>query len=371
MRTKWFRLSSKAKTSFIIAFLLVILVAVIPNYDSYLYSKAESVNDKEKYVGYPAGDEVPVLEKWEEIVKTKTVFTIEVDASSIKPSGVYLGLSRSTVTKSKFLRFFMGFGNDYETSMGQYYLAELDNGDKVLFFLDDHVVKLPKSGRVKLPRCEVKISGVTAQIYLAEKTGLPKEDLFYYVDAAGTWRTSQLAKKGMNYRLCATGIIILIVVPLVYFLLLFLEKKLYSNVSDDTETEARVSTVHEMSQQAKAISNKRTEEKVIVSRRAEEDKSACQKAVEERLDKFSESVLGGADWRQDSRRSFSKFGAALIAVGITIISMLLLDAFLKKEFPIVYAIFIAIGIILWIVGARIASWDKPKKNRKSRKEPKD
>ena len=366
MRATWFKLSSKAKTSFLIAFLLVILFAILPNYDSRLYSKAEPVNDKTGSIGYPAGDEVPVMKTWEEIVKTKTVFTIEVDASEIKPTGVYLGLSRSTVTKSKFLRFFMGFGNDYETSMGQYYSAKLDNGDKVIFFLDDHVVKLPKSGRVKLPRCEVKISGVTAQIYLADKTGLSKEDLFYYVDASGTWRTSQMAKKGMNYRLCATGAIILIVVPLIYFLLWLIERKLYQG-----KTKEDASNAIETAPQAEVTQKAKPQVQASVSRRAQEDKSACQKAVEERLDKFSESVLHGADWRNDRRRSFAKFGAAITSVGITMISILVLDAFLKKAFPVVYLVFIVIGIILWIVGARISSWDKPKKNRKSQKKSKD
>ena len=76
-RTAWYRLPEHIQFCFLIAGMLAVLIAIVPNYEALSYSKTEAVNDTNNYLGYPPGDEVAVLSTAEEIEQETHVFTME------------------------------------------------------------------------------------------------------------------------------------------------------------------------------------------------------------------------------------------------------------------------------------------------------
>ena len=361
MKIALYRLNYKVRCGFLVSFIFAVLFAVLPNYEAIQYSKTKAEDDAQDYVGYPAGDDVPVLETLEEITAEKNVFTIEVDVEDIQPLGVYHGLTNNAVTSSAARRFLLGIGNDSDTAMGQFYSVNLNNGDMVIVFLDDYVVKLPHSGEVRLPRGEVKLLGDGSKKHISAKAGISKKDLKYYVNMVGSWRDSSIAENGKTMRIWVVAIVFLTVFPLVYFVLWGLERKFRK--ATDSENEAEVEKITKEIPQTISAGNGVSKWYKIDERKKEGYKLTRKESVEACLDKASGKFAPGYDWRQDRRRSFGMFGITLAAVGAMLVGLPILICISQKVFHIVPLVLCIMGILFMFIGIRVARWDLPEKAR--------
>lgn len=216
------RLPENMQFSIIVAMFISALVGFVPNYDKMIYSQTEPVGcfDAEcyiEYTGYPAGDDVPELVSREEILEKGHGYTLVVDAATIKPLHIFLGLSEDTMTESALVRF-MNRDENKEV-MGQLFSVELANGDTMIVLLDDYALKLPRGGIVKLPIGKTeKLLWSGAIEYLTEKYDFSEDELAYYVDMAGSWRKSDIAERIETVRISVAMVTFIIVAVGGYFL---------------------------------------------------------------------------------------------------------------------------------------------------------
>lgn len=225
MGLKWFRLNEKVQFSIIVAMVIAVLVGFLPNYESMIYTQTEPVKYFEalNYAGYPAGKDVPELASREEILTKGKGYTLVVDAKSIKPLHIYLWLSDHSIPASAFERFLNRDNN--KNAVGQLFSVVLKNGDTIIVLLDDYAVKLPRSGKVKLPIGKTeKMKGKPLE-YLEERYGFSKDELVYYVDMAGSWRRSNIAGRIETVRVLIAMVTFLIAVFGTYFLTERIERK--------------------------------------------------------------------------------------------------------------------------------------------------
>jgi hypothetical protein len=326
------------------------LVAVIPNYEAFFYAKTEPVNGTSGYLGYPAGDIVEVLRSAEGMEKEVHVFTVEVDAQNLKSLGVYHGLGAFTkVTDHGIFHFVSRFNTDQ--TYGQFYLVELENGDQVVILLDDIVLKLPKTGKVRLPRGKVEKLGETSKKYLSEKLGVPQESLKYYVDAARNWRSHE-GKKSEQVRAILSMVCLVGGFLLGYLLLVLLRKKYASTQEANPIAEAGA----EENQPNFERSWFKLEE-------IKEDgyKPTARERAEIARDNMSKGMPYQYDWRKDTKRSWSRIGDFVFFWGIALVILTILFLIFVFKGMDVFAIGIPVGILLAFVGAKISKWDQPEK----------
>ena len=351
MRTfRWSRLPDSARFCFLIAFALTILVAVIPNYEAFFYAKTEPVNGTSGYLGYPAGDVVEILRSVEGLEKEVHVFTIEVDAQNLKPLGVYHGLGAFTkVTDHGILHFVSRFNTDQ--TYGQFYLVELENGDQVIVLLDDIVLKLPKTGKVRLPRGKVEKLGETSKKYLSDKLGMPRTDLKYYVDAARNWRSYE-GKKSNQVRAILSMVCLVSGFLLGYVLLVLLRKKYASTQAANPVSEASAKE-----------DQPNFERPWFKLEEIKEDgyKPTARERAETARDNMSKGMPYQYDWRKDTKRSWSRIGDFVFFWGIALVILTILSLVFVFKGMNVIVIGIPVGILLALVGAKISKWDQPEK----------
>ncbi len=197
----FYKLNNNMQFSVIVALVFAVLAGFLPNYERAVYSMTEPVEwfEARNYTGFPAGDGVPELESREEILKEGEGFTLAVDAGSLEPLHFFLGLSEDAATDSALLRFLNS--DDNKKAFGQLFSVELENGDTVIVLLDDQAVKLPRSGTVRLPIGETKKPlSEDAIEYLTAKYDFSEDELTYYVDMAGNWRKSSIARRIVTVR---------------------------------------------------------------------------------------------------------------------------------------------------------------------------
>ncbi len=361
MRTQFFRLPPRAQASFLIAVFLIVLIAILPNYEARAYRKTPPSDDWGGDIGYPAGDNTKILRSADEIAGEKYVYTLEADASAIRPLGVYRGIQSNSITKSGLLRAFQGYGNDPETTMGQYYSVELDDGETAIVFFDDAVVKLPRSGTVRLPRGQTKLLGQTSIDYISEKAGIPKKSLKYYVHMVGDWRNSSYAEKSMSGRIAATAVIFLTVFPGGYILFILLDKWM---VKTGKAEEIEKKEAAKAAASPKPVKHKkRSAWYNIIEERMQDYKPTLQDKIEARIDKFSTAVMPGHDWKSDTRRSWDAFGGTLAFTGFMMAAIFIFLYFVSWKHPIPLHVVIVIAgcsLACGIVGLRIAAWDHPR-----------
>lgn len=219
-------LGQNIQFSLIVATFIAALVGFIPNYDRMIYSQTEPVEylDAHNYTGYPAEDDVPELVSREEILKEGDSYTLVVDAETIKPLHIFLGLSEDTITKSAFVRFLNK--DDNKKVYGQLFSVELENGDSMIVLLDDYAVKLPRSGTVKLPIGETKeLLWSDAIEYLTDKYDFSEDELAYYVDMAGSWRKSDIAERIVTVRVSICMVVFIVVAVGAFFLFKKIDRK--------------------------------------------------------------------------------------------------------------------------------------------------
>lgn len=225
MGLKWFRLNEKVQFSIIVAAVFAVLVGFLPNYESMIYAQTEFVGDFEAQnrVGYPARKDVPELTSREEILTKGKGFTLVVDAKNIKPLHIYLWLSDRSIPASAFERFLNR--DDNKNAVGQLFSVVLKNGDTMIVLLDDYAVKLPRSGKVRLPIGKTeKMKGKPLE-YLEERYDFSEDELAYYVDMAGSWRKSKIAEGIETVRIFFFMLTFIIAVVGTYFVTDKIERK--------------------------------------------------------------------------------------------------------------------------------------------------
>lgn len=194
--------------SIIFAFIITGLVGV----DRIYYKKAAKEWVDFAMLGYPASDQLPRVTSIE-MIKEADLFTIELEPGQLEPTGIYRRI----------------LGDDYYTrrmgvwvetasgkSVGQFYAAQLESGEKVLVFLDDSAISL-KGSKITLP-----VGGmddyINSEIHdeLGQKYGLAEPE--WFVDMAGyQWRSTEYgeqaaAKKGVIWLISLFGSYLLMAV---------------------------------------------------------------------------------------------------------------------------------------------------------------
>lgn len=195
MPLAYYRLGPSMVVRLIITVWTAFIVAYVPNYQKIAYQNT-TPRDYRDYVdnaGYPAGRGYPEIQSVKEI-QLYDNYVIEVDVKNLEQTHVYKDLQlHGTMSGGVWGRINRVLNNNLsDYGIGQYYVATLENGEKLLLFLDDTAISIPKSGRLLLPvgtTRRVKTNELFAEIQ--DKYQLPKGETIEYVDMAGGWRRDQ------------------------------------------------------------------------------------------------------------------------------------------------------------------------------------
>ena len=198
----FYRLSPTKVLRLIITVWTAFIVAFGPNYQKIAYqdTPARDYGYYDGYdddnAGYPAGEGYPVLQSVQEM-ELYDNYVIEVDVKNLEQTNVYEYLLDGKMFGRAIGRAVNNNISDY--GIGQYYVATLENGEKILLLLDDTALKIPKSGKMVLPigkTCRSKTNGFFSEIQ--EKYQLPEGKSIEYADMAGRWRESEQMKELQN-----------------------------------------------------------------------------------------------------------------------------------------------------------------------------
>ena len=223
---------------FVLMMLFSWVVAFYPPYEKIWYDKTEPVTwercEKEKakyengeyafgeygphvFAGYPTEGMKTQLKSYEHFLGVmEEPICLEVDASKLKPTGVYknvydFSINSSVGSYSKFNRAMRGRTvvtsyNSAPDSTGplgaffyrnkaiyaQYYVLSLEERDRMLILINDSVVNIPKKGKVQLPfaagsimRLDLEDPDIT-QLVIAHNLNYD-DDYMYFLDASTYW----------------------------------------------------------------------------------------------------------------------------------------------------------------------------------------
>ena len=194
MPLAFYRLKPTMAFRVLLTALIAYIIAFIPNYQKDFYQNTPAVNyDKfNSNAGFPAGEGYPIADSIEDL-ESYDNYVIEVEAEDIQETGLYKYILEKGIFDSSIRRFFYKNLSDY--GIGQYYAVTLESGEKILVFLDDTALALPKSGKVTLPvgeTCHSKFNKSYTKIY--KEYQITQGENVLYVDMAGDWRKSEQAK---------------------------------------------------------------------------------------------------------------------------------------------------------------------------------
>ncbi len=222
---------------FVLMMLFSWVVAFYPPYEKIWYNKTEPVTwerveeEKAKYetgeyeygefhsgvfAGYPTEGMKTQLKSYEHFLEVEEEpICLEVDASKLKPTGVYKNVYDFSITPSvgSYSKFNRVRGQtvvtsyerapDYVGSLGaffyrnkaiyaQYYVLSLEERDRMLILINDSVVDIPKKGKVQLPFAASSIMHLDleepemTQLVIAHNLHYD-DDYMYYLDASTYW----------------------------------------------------------------------------------------------------------------------------------------------------------------------------------------
>ncbi|MBR4083876.1 MAG: hypothetical protein IKK33_06285 [Lachnospiraceae bacterium] len=193
-----------------------------PYYEKQKALSYQDVFDKYKKgmaVGYPPGDDVPVVKAIEDIMANE-YFTIEVSKEDIVPTRTFLikDFSESGDFHSKVAhkhvgsqvkeRYGLGDGllgdilyytrqviwNLSGISYGEWYAVTLDSGEKIYVLVDMNLLDIPAGKKIKLPigvyRTHQSLQEEKVRIEFpgqSEMLGIQPENMVWYVDMVGKW----------------------------------------------------------------------------------------------------------------------------------------------------------------------------------------
>lgn len=215
MPLAYFRLSPIMFVRLMITIWIAYIVAFVPNYQKTAYKNTPARNYgyyDEDNAGYPAGQGYPVINSAEDI-KLHDNYVIEIYAENLQETHLYEYLLKGEMFMSPIGRLVNNNLSDY--GIGQYYIATLENGDRLLLLLDDTAIDIPNSGKFTLPvgkTCRAKSNRFYAQIQ--DKYQLLGDDCVEYVDMSGRWREGEQVKemeKKKTYLYLGTMVVMVLV----------------------------------------------------------------------------------------------------------------------------------------------------------------
>lgn len=115
--------------------------------------------------------------------------------------------------------------NSTVNGIGQYYTAVLESGEKILVFVDDFALDLPKKGVITLPVAKKMYMNTVSDTFreIQKEQQIPEENINWYVDTAGNWRNSSEAK-AINGRRYFGRFLIFVLVAVVETIFFIIDK---------------------------------------------------------------------------------------------------------------------------------------------------
>lgn len=171
------------------------IVAYVPNYQKIAYRNTPEIDYSYlSCAGYPAGRGYPVVQSVEDVMLYDE-FIIEIDMKNLESTKCYkYNVISKSLYRGGLIRVFDNNSSEY--GIGQFYVATLESGEKIILFLDDTALDLPKKGKVRLPIGEsVRVKKNSVFNYIQDEFGLKDENSSWYVDMAGDWRSGEQAEK--------------------------------------------------------------------------------------------------------------------------------------------------------------------------------
>ena len=195
MPLAYYRLNPIMVLRLIITVWTAFIVAFGPNYQKLAYKDTPAV-DYVSYinnVGYPAGNGYPVVRSVEDTLLYDN-YIIEIDVENLEATNRYKdNILGKKVYRGAFVRAINNNLSDY--GIGQYYVATLESGEKIILFLDDTALDLPRTGKVILPVGQtIRVKKNNVFDYIQEEFRLEDENTVWYVDMVGYWRESEQMK---------------------------------------------------------------------------------------------------------------------------------------------------------------------------------
>lgn len=176
------------------------IVAFVPNYQKTAYKNTPARNYgyydgyDEDNAGYPAGQGYPVINSAKD-AQLYDNYVIEISVADLEGTNRYKdNVIGKKVYRGSLVRAINNNLSDY--GIGQYYVATLESEEKIIVFLDDTALDLPKSGKIILPvgkTCRVKRNSVFD--YIQDKYQLSDENALWYADMSGRWREGEQVKE--------------------------------------------------------------------------------------------------------------------------------------------------------------------------------
>lgn len=204
---------------------IVYIFILIPNYQQIAYQNtvAKSYDRYERYVGYPADDNYPIVSSIDEIKdKRQDTFTIKTNASKMEALDFYMDLDNFQCMTNGFARSWSIKVNE---RIGRFFLVQLESGEEIIVLLDDLTIDLPTKGSITLPIGEFFEfkEGKFADI-LEEVSGI--EEVDFFIDMAGEWHRGEESEGFENVRfLVAFGVFIFLWISLSRIMIRLGEKK--------------------------------------------------------------------------------------------------------------------------------------------------
>lgn len=196
-------------------------IGYIPNWQRTAYRKTEPVkycvNMHNDMSGYPAGDDYPEIKCIADTDKSDN-FVLIIDRTQLKETHTYRGLHDSSYTRSRVLRALLN--NEMKNGMGQFYVATLESGERVLVLLDDTTIELPDEGQIILPvGRRINVNSGKSFGKLVKREGIEGDAANIYLDMGSAWRNSREAKDGnvIGYVLVFSFVIIMILENIILF----------------------------------------------------------------------------------------------------------------------------------------------------------
>ena len=199
MPLAYYRLSPTMFVRLMITIWTAYIVAFVPNYQKAAYQNTPARDygyydsHGQNNAGYPAGEGYPVIKSADDI-KLYDNYVIEIEAENLQETHLYEYLLDGKMFMSPIGRLVNNNLSDY--GIGQYYIATLASGEKLLLLLDDTAISIPHSGKFTLPvgkTCRAKSNRFYVQIQ--EKYQLTEDEIVEYVDMAGHWRDGEQIKQ--------------------------------------------------------------------------------------------------------------------------------------------------------------------------------
>ena len=145
-------------------------------------------------------------------------FVLIIDRTQLKETHTYRGLHDSSYTRNRILRALLN--NEMKNGMGQFYVAVLESGERVLVLLDDTTIELPDEGLITLPvGRRINVNSGKSFSKLVERERMEGDAANIYLDMGSAWRNSREAKDGnvIGYVLVFSFVIIMILENIILF----------------------------------------------------------------------------------------------------------------------------------------------------------